>query len=153
MRKSTCLLLAIMLSFSLVFAGFDFSTITDNISEFTLPNGLKFILLEDHSVPIATFMTYVNVGGSDEHIGIWGISHFLEHLAFKGTSEIGTTDYRAERKILGEMDTVFDRLLAEKDSLKPDPEKIKETEAELAALSKEADKYVLFVYKGPVADE
>ena len=142
MRKLTCLLLSLMLSFSFVFAGFDFSSITDNISEFTLPNGLKFILLEDHSVPIATFMTYVNVGGSDERIGIWGISHFLEHMAFKGTSEIGTTDYRAEQKILEKLDAAFDRLMAEKDSLNPDPEKIKKGQEELAELQKEAGKYV-----------
>jgi predicted Zn-dependent peptidase len=142
MRKLTCLLLSLVLSFSFAFAAFDFSSITDNISEFTLPNGLKFILLEDHSVPIASFVTYANVGGSDERIGIWGISHFLEHMAFKGTSEIGTTDYRAEQKILEKMDAVFDRLMAEKDSLNPDPEKIKKGQEELEALQKEASKYV-----------
>ncbi|UCH98375.1 MAG: insulinase family protein, partial [Candidatus Aminicenantes bacterium] len=104
MKKLTCFFVCLMLLSFFVFADFDFSKIKDNISEFTLPNGLKFILLEDHSVPIATFMTYVNVGGSDERIGIWGISHFLEHMAFKGTSEIGTNNIQAERKLMKKMD-------------------------------------------------
>lgn len=136
------LLLLMVFSFTLS-ADFDFSKIKNNISEFTLPNGLKFILLEDHSVPIASFVTYANVGGSDERIGIYGISHFLEHMAFKGTSEIGTTNHEAEKKIFAKMDTVFDQILVEKGMMDPDLEKIKSLEAELENLKKEAAKYVV----------
>ncbi len=124
-------------------ADFDFSQIKDRVSTFTLKNGLKFILLEDHSVPIARFVTYVNVGGSDERIGIYGISHFLEHLAFKGTEEIGTKDYRAEKKIMDKMDVVFEKILAEKNKLDPDQQKIKDWEGELEKLKEEATKYVV----------
>ena len=134
--------LLIVFSFSLS-ADYDFSKIKERISEFTLSNGLKFILLEDHSVPIATFVTYVNVGGADEKIGIYGISHFLEHMAFKGTSEVGTKDIKAERKIMKKMDALFDRLIAEKDNLYPDKEKIKKMEEELEKLKEEAAKYLL----------
>lgn len=124
-------------------AGYDFSKIKNNISEFTLPNGLKFILLEDHSVPIASFITYVNVGGSDERIGIYGISHFLEHMAFKGTSEIGTNNYEAEKKIFAKMDAIFDKILVEKGSINPDEKKIKAYNDELEKLKEEASKYVV----------
>jgi len=124
-------------------ADYDFSKIKERVSEFTLSNGLKFILVEDHSVPIASFVTYVNVGGSDERIGIFGISHFLEHMAFRGTSEIGTKNIKAERKIMKKMDALFDRLLAEKSSLYPDNEKIKKMEAELEKLKEDATKYVI----------
>ena len=86
MRKFIGVFILLVLFSSVAFADFDFSKIKDNVSEFTLPNGLKFILLEDHSVPIATFMTYVNVGGSDERIGIWGISHFVHALSNLGYS-------------------------------------------------------------------
>jgi predicted Zn-dependent peptidase len=143
MRKFIGVFILLVLFSSLAFADFDFSKIKDNVSEFTLPNGLKFILLEDHSVPIATFMTYVNVGGSDERIGIWGISHFLEHMAFKGTSEVGTTNINAEKKILAKMDTIFYQLLAEKNSLQPDQEKIEKMEAELEKLKEEASQYAV----------
>lgn len=143
MRKFIGVLILLVLFSSLTLADFDFSKIKDNVSEFTLRNGLKFILLEDHSVPIATFMTYVNVGGSDERIGIWGISHFLEHMAFKGTPEIGTNNLKAETRVLAKMDGVFDRLLAEKNSLHPDQEKIKKIKEELETLQKEATQYAV----------
>lgn len=136
------LILLIMFSISLS-AEFDFSKIKNRVSEFTTPNGLKFILLEDHSVPIASFVTYANVGSSDERIGIYGISHFLEHMAFKGTSEIGTTDAEAEKKLFVRMDGIFEKILAEQNSIKPDQEKIKQWTTELEQLKKEADKYIV----------
>jgi predicted Zn-dependent peptidase len=143
MRKLMCVVIFLVLLTGIASAGYDFSKIKNSVSEFTLPNGLKFILLEDHSVPIATFYTYVNAGSSDERIGILGISHVLEHMAFKGTSEIGTSDAKAEQEVLKKMDTLFDRILAEKDSLNPDQNKIKEMEKEMAKLDQEASKYVV----------
>ncbi len=142
--KRQILVFVLLVLFSLTLsAGFDFSKIKNNISEFTLPNGLKFILLEDHSVPIVSFVTYANVGGSDEQIGIYGISHFLEHMAFKGTSEVGTKNYQAEKKIFTKMDAVFDKILTEKGSMNPDKEKIKTLEKELEKLKEEAATYVV----------
>ncbi len=143
MRKYVIVLVLLVLMSSLIFPAFDFSKIKDKISEFTLPNGLKFILLEDHSIPIASFITYVNVGASDERIGIWGISHFLEHMAFKGTSEIGTNDIKAEKNILDRMDAIFEQILYEKNSLNPEQEKINRLDEKLTALGKEASKFVV----------
>ncbi len=141
-RKMYVLILLVLFSFTLS-ADFDFSKIKNNISEFTLPNGLKFILLEDHSVPIANFMTYANVGGSDERIGIYGISHFLEHMAFKGTSEVGTKNYQAEKKLFAKMDAIFEKILVEKGSMNPDEKKIKDLEKELEKLKEEAATFVV----------
>lgn len=143
MKRVVYVLILLMLFGAALSADFDFSKIKNNISEFTLPNGLKFILLEDHSVPIASFVTYANVGGADERIGIYGLSHFLEHMAFKGTSEVGTTNYAAEKKIFAKMDVVFDKILAEKGAVKPDETKIKALNEELAKLQEEASKYVV----------
>jgi len=143
MKRLAGVCVLLLLFSTLISAAYDFSKIKDNISEFTLPNGLKFILLEDHSVPIATFMTFVNVGGSDEHIGIWGISHFLEHMAFKGTSEIGTTDFKAEKAIMDKMDAIFNKILEEKGNVNPDKEKINKLETQLEELRKQAGKYVV----------
>ncbi|MDY0296107.1 MAG: pitrilysin family protein [Acidobacteriota bacterium] len=142
MKSRVWVALILLATTWLAAADFDPSRIQDRIHEFTLENGLKFILLEDHSVPIASFVTFVNVGGSDERIGIFGISHFLEHLAFKGTSEVGTTDIKAERRLMAEMDQVFDRILAEKDSLEPDQARIDALNAELEKLKQEAGRYV-----------
>ncbi len=143
MKKIVGLVVLVFVLSLFVHAGFDFSKIKDRVSEFTLPNGLKFILIEDHSVPIASFVTYANVGATDERIGIYGISHFLEHLAFKGTSEIGTNNAKAEKKILDKMDVVYDQILAEKDAVSPNKEKVKQLQDELKKLQKDVEKYVV----------
>ncbi|MCP4573016.1 MAG: insulinase family protein [bacterium] len=84
----------------------------DQIQEFTLDNGVHFIVLEKHDVPVFSFRTYVNVGSAEEVRGITGLSHILEHMAFKGTSEIGTDNYKAELKLMEAEDVAFDALKA-----------------------------------------
>lgn len=79
----------------------------DKIQEFTLDNGVHFIVLEDHDVPVFSFRTYINVGSADETRGITGLSHILEHMAFKGTAEIGTNDYKKEIKAMAAEDEAF----------------------------------------------
>ncbi|MGF1567434.1 MAG: M16 family metallopeptidase [Nodosilinea sp.] len=86
--------------------------VADGVTEFTLDNGMKFIVLERHQAPVVSFMIYANVGGVNEVDGKTGLAHYLEHLAFKGTSYIGTTDYAAEKPLLAEMDAVFAQILA-----------------------------------------
>lgn len=55
------------------------------VQKFTLDNGLKVIVKEDHRAPVAVVMVWYNVGSADEPGGITGVSHALEHLMFKGT--------------------------------------------------------------------
>jgi len=86
----------------------------EEIQEFTLANGLRFLVREDHSVPVFSFCTVVQVGSANEVRGITGISHVLEHMAFKGTSAIGTTDSRKEREAMAAEDRAFAALKAER---------------------------------------
>ena len=86
--------------------------VADGVSEFTLDNGMKFIVLERHQAPVVSMMLYAKVGAVNEEDGHTGVAHYLEHLAFKGTTKIGTTDYSAEAPLLQEMDVVFDQLMA-----------------------------------------
>jgi predicted Zn-dependent peptidase len=81
-----------------------------HVTEFRLDNGLKFIVLERHQAPVVSFLTYVNVGGANEPNGKTGVAHYLEHLAFKGTTRIGTRDYAAERPLLEQQDQLFDQI-------------------------------------------
>lgn len=53
--------------------------------QYTLSNGLKIIVQEDHRAPVAVSVLWYDVGSADEPGGITGISHALEHLMFKGT--------------------------------------------------------------------
>ena len=142
MRKIVMIGLIFLLLGSLTAADFDFEKIKGQVSEFTLKNGLKFVLLEDHSVPIASFVTFTNIGGSDEKIGIYGISHFLEHLAFKGTTEISTKNYKAEKKVMDKMDRVFEQLLQEQNKIDADKSVVDTLKKELAQLQEEAATHV-----------
>lgn len=57
------------------------------VQSFTLDNGLKVLVKEDHRVPVAVTMIWYNVGSADEPGGLTGISHALEHIMFKGTAK------------------------------------------------------------------
>jgi predicted Zn-dependent peptidase len=110
------------------------------VNEFTLENGMKFIVLEKHDAPLVSMMLYANVGASYEVDGKTGIAHYLEHLAFKGTSRIGTRDYPAEKVALEKLDQVFDQLLAAEAA--GDQAKVAELSAQFETLQAEADAYV-----------
>ncbi len=77
------------------------------VEEFTLPNGMQFLLVPRTDQPNVVSAGWVaKVGSVDERPGITGISHFFEHMMFKGTGTIGTRDpakdakYRAEQKAI-----------------------------------------------------
>ena len=101
------------------------------ITEFRLDNGLKFIILENRDAPVISFVTYADVGGADEPDGKTGVAHFLEHLAFKGTKTIGTTDYLSEKKVLDRLEAIDKELQAAKKAGKS---------AEVAKLTEEFQK-------------
>ncbi|MFH1282322.1 MAG: pitrilysin family protein [bacterium] len=62
----------------------------DNSETFCLDNGLKVILKEDHEMPLVSFQVWVKAGSIDENAEINGISHFMEHMMFKGTENFST---------------------------------------------------------------
>jgi len=123
--------------------GFDFSTIENKISDFTLDNGLKFIVLEDHSAPVASFVTLADVGGADDPKCYDGLAHVFEHMAFKGTDEVGTKDYKAEKKALDELDAIYYEMRAEeKKGLLTDSTKLADLKAKFDAAQKKCDDLV-----------
>ena len=77
----------------------------------TLANGMRFLVLARPGAPTASFVLRFDVGSVNERLGETGIAHFLEHLLFKGTTTLGTTDLAAERALFGVMDAVHDTLL------------------------------------------
>jgi predicted Zn-dependent peptidase len=84
------------------------------VKEFTLPNGLKFIVVERHDAPVFSFQTMVNAGSVDEPIGLTGIAHMMEHMAFKGTPVVGTKDWAKEKPLLDAEETAWQALLDER---------------------------------------
>jgi zinc protease len=63
------------------------------VQEFVLDNGLKVLLLEDHKSPAVTFQVWYRVGSRNEKDGKSGLSHFLEHMLFKGTQKMKPEEY------------------------------------------------------------
>ncbi|MCP3964601.1 MAG: insulinase family protein [bacterium] len=79
----------------------------EKTSVHVLDNGWTFIIVERPVAPVFSFATVVDVGGAQEVPGITGLAHMFEHMAFKGTPNIGTTDYEAEKKALEEVETAY----------------------------------------------
>ncbi len=84
MRISKLLILLVILT-SLAYP----QTRLEDIQSFTLKNGMKFIVLEDHSIPNANLYTFFKVGSRNEYPGITGLSHFFEHMMFNGAKKYG----------------------------------------------------------------
>ena len=76
------------------------------VKMYTLENGLRVILYRRGTAPVFAGMVAVRVGGTDEIVGNTGISHMLEHMAFKGTPDIGTKDYKKEQKLLEQLEVL-----------------------------------------------
>ncbi len=60
-----------------------------NAESFTLDNGMMVVVIPNHRTPVVTHMVWYKVGAADEPAGKSGIAHFLEHLLFKGSEQIG----------------------------------------------------------------
>lgn len=100
-------------SVSTVFA-FDFSKLENTVTEHKLKNGLTFLIMERHDAPVVTFTTWANVGSVDDPKGYTGIAHMFEHMAFKGTTTLGTTDIKKELADIKVEDSIFMELRAER---------------------------------------
>jgi len=114
------------------------------VTEFTLPNGLKFLVLERHEAPLVSFHTYADVGSVDEVKGITGLAHLFEHMAFKGTKTVGTKDYKAEAQALAKIDELFVAMKAERrKGEQADKTLLEQYERQFKEWEQEAQKYIV----------
>lgn len=142
-RWATAPLLAVLaLGVSLGMAQ-DMAEFESRVTEFTLDNGLKFIVLERHEAPVVTCYTHANVGAVDEVTGITGLAHIFEHMAFKGTQTIGTTDYEAEAKALARIDEAFTALKEAKRQPQTDPQRLAELQDQFREAQDQAGQYMV----------
>jgi len=124
--------------------GQDLKSFEQRITTKVLPNGLTLILCERPDAPVFSYSTFINAGSANDPSGQSGLAHMFEHLAFKGTSQIGTSDYAAEKLALAKVEAANDAYQAE--ALKS----VGRDEKKLAALHKtfldaqaEAHKFVV----------
>lgn len=83
------------------------------VTEITLSNGMRLLMVERHDSPAIAGGWVAHVGSSNERPGITGTAHLFEHMMFKGTETIGTTDYQKDQEILTEQEQVRDEMRAE----------------------------------------
>jgi predicted Zn-dependent peptidase len=108
-----------------------------------LDNGLTIVICERPEAPVFSFFTHVDAGSVQDPLGQTGLAHMFEHMAFKGTDKIGTTDYADEKVALEKVEQTYAAYLAERD--KPvgrDEKKLKELEKAWKDAIAAADKYV-----------
>jgi len=86
--------------------------------EETLPNGMKLLMIERHQSPVITCGWVARVGSVNEEPGITGISHLFEHMMFKGTKTIGTSDYEKGKEIQDRQDQIRDEMEKEYSKLR-----------------------------------
>jgi predicted Zn-dependent peptidase len=109
-----------------------------------LDNGLTVIVMERPEAPVFSFATVVNVGSAQEVPGITGLAHMFEHMAFKGTDKVGTSNFAAERAALARVEetyAAYDR--ARRDPVGGDAAKVAELEKGWKAAVDEANKFVV----------
>jgi len=122
----------------------DLKSFEQKITTKVLPNGLTLIICERPEAPVFSYTTFVDAGDVNDPSGQSGLAHMFEHLAFKGTSEIGTTNYAAEKIALAKVEAANDAYEAE--YLKfvgRDENKLKELKEAFLQAQKEAHKYVI----------
>jgi len=85
-----------------------------SVQEFTLGNGVRFLLVERHDSPVFSFETVVDAGSADDTPGATGLAHMMEHMAFKGTPWVGGRDAAAEVPLLRAEEDAYHALAAER---------------------------------------
>lgn len=118
-------------------------SLEEKVISYTLPNGMKFLLVQRKGAPVFAGYIRVKVGGADEKEGKTGIAHMLEHMAFKGTRRIGTRNYAAEKKLLDEIEKVGIRLAELTRSGQAASPEAKDLMDRLMKLQKAADAFVV----------
>ena len=118
-------------------------TLAEKVREHTYDNGLRLLVVERHDSP--TFAAYITIGVGSVHetSETRGVAHLLEHMLFKGTKTLGTTDYRQEKPILEDIEQTGEALDALKAGKDADPEQIAALREKLKALQQQHKKFVV----------
>jgi len=79
----------------------------EQVTTFTLDNGMEVVVIEDHRAPVVVHMVWYKAGSADEDPGVSGVAHFLEHLLFKGTETLAPGEFSATVARHGGRDNAF----------------------------------------------
>ncbi len=120
----------------------------------TLPNGLTLLICERPEAPVFAFFTHVDAGSANDPLNETGLAHMFEHMAFKGTDKIGTTNYPAEKIALEKVEAAYAAYNRERHKrVGSDPKKVAELERAWKDAVAQAQKYVVPNEFGRVVEE
>jgi len=131
---------------ALVARGFgqDLASFEKRVTVKVLPNGLTLIVMERPEAPVFSYFTIVDAGDANDPGGESGLAHMFEHLAFKGTKDIGTKDYAAEKVALDKVEAAYAAYDTEfRKRVGRDPEKLKQLHQAFLDAQKDAQQYVI----------
>ena len=127
-------LLGVLFALALPLSAQDLTSIEKRVTVRKLDNGLTIIMMERHEAPVFSYATVVNVGSAQEVPGITGLAHMFEHMAFKGSEDVGATNYDAERAALQKVEEAYAAYDAERrKSVGRDDAKVAQLKAALLA--------------------
>jgi len=110
----------------------------------TLANGLTVVLWRRPEAPVFSFFTLVDAGSAQDPLHETGLAHMMEHMAFKGTPDIGTRDYAAEKPALEKVEQTYAAYQAERiKRVGQDPKKLAQLKQAWEEARKAADQYVV----------
>lgn len=115
----------------------------DKVIEHQFENGLKLLVVERHDTPVVSAYITIGVGSVHETSENRGVAHLLEHMLFKGTKTLGTTDYKKEKALLDKIEYIgsqLDELRLNRGANQP---KTAELEQKLKDLQQEHKRYVV----------
>ena len=122
----------------------DLKSFEQKITTKVLPNGLTILICERPDAPVFSYSTFIDAGDVNDPSGESGLAHMFEHLAFKGTSQIGTTDYAAEKIALAKVEAANDAYEAEYlKAVGRDEKKLAELKKAFKEAQAEAHKFVI----------
>ena len=143
MKYRTWQIACLVLLISAIAVGQDVASFEKRVTVKKLSNGLTLMVCERPEAPVFSFFTLVDAGSAQDPMRETGLAHMFEHMAFKGTDKIGTTDYAAEKPALAKVEVAYTAYIAERDkSVGQDPAKLKELEKAWKDAIAVADKYV-----------
>lgn len=93
--------------FAILNIGANASEQKPDITEFTLENGLRLVVIPDRRAPVVTHMAWYKVGSADDPQGSSGLAHFFEHLMFKGTSNYKNDEFSTAVSAIGGQENAF----------------------------------------------
>ncbi|MFZ0734073.1 MAG: pitrilysin family protein [Candidatus Sulfotelmatobacter sp.] len=154
MKHHTLKIVCVLLILSALALAQDVASFEKRVTVKKLPNGLTLIICERPEAPVFSFFTLVDAGSAQDPMRDTGLAHMFEHMAFKGTDKIGTTNYTAEKPALAKVETAYAAYLAERDkTVGQDKAKLDQLEKAWKDAIAQADKYVIPNQFGKIVEQ